>query len=99
MIDRGKNQVVAVEVDFAEWIGVIERVFFFDDLGVAGGVVRVGQVVVEALGEAALGNEFGETMAVGVVGEVDGLSVGRGAADELVVEAVDVGDGRSGLKS
>ena len=41
-----------VEVDFAEGIGGIERVFFFDDLGVAGGVVRVGQVVVEALGEA-----------------------------------------------
>ena len=80
-------------IGFTERVGGIERVFFFDDLGVAGGVVRVGQVVVEALSEAALGDEFDKAVAVGVVGEVDGFSVRRGAADEFVVEAVNVGDG------
>ena len=60
---------MAVEVDLLEFLaGIRKRILFLDDLGVAGGVVRVGQVVVEALGEAALGNEFGEAVAVGVVG-------------------------------
>ena len=45
------------------------------------------------MGEAALANEFGETMAVGVVGEVDGGSVRCGAANEFVIETVNVGDG------
>ena len=40
-----------------------------------------------------MGDEFGEAVAVGVVGEVDGLAVGGGAADEAVVEGVGVGDG------
>ena len=89
---------MAIEMDFLELFGGwSERIFFLDDLGVAGGVVCVGQVVVEALGEAALGDEFGEAETVGVVGEVDGFSVRRGAADEFVVEGINVGDvgGRS----
>ena len=45
----------------------------------------------EALGEATLGDEFGEAVAVGVVGEVDGFAVGGGAADEAVIEAISVG--------
>ena len=39
-------------------------------------------------------------MAVGVIGEVDGFSVRRGAPDELVVERIDVGErrGRIGVR-
>ncbi|WP_348216234.1 hypothetical protein [Luteolibacter sp.] len=46
---------MAVEVDFFEFLaGIRLRVFFLDDLGVAGGVVRVGQVGGDALGQAGM---------------------------------------------
>ena len=90
---------MAVEVGFAERVGGIERIFFFDDLGVAGGAVGIREVVCDAVGEAVLSDELGETVAVGVVGEVDGLAVGVRSTDQLIIEGVNVGDERAGLKS
>ena len=82
---------MAVKVDFGEFLAAGgEGVFFFDDLGVAGGVVGIGEVVVEALGEAAARDELGEAVAVGVVGEVD-YNVSVRSADQPIVEAVNVG--------
>ena len=85
---------MAVEVDFFEFTADCgQRVPFLDDLAVAGGVVGVGKVVVEALGEAALRDELGKAVAVRVVGDVDRFAAGHGSANELVVEAVNVRDG------
>ncbi len=83
---------MAVEVDFGQVAACrLTRVFLFDDLGVAGRVVGVGEVVMDAPGKSALRDELGQTMAVGIVGEVDDAAIGADAADETVVEAVGVG--------
>ena len=89
-LEIGRNQIVAVEVDFSQRAGGLERFFFFDDLAVAGGVIAIGEIGGEALCQAALGDEFAQSRAVAIIGEVDGFSVRCDAADEFVVEGVNV---------